>query len=143
MLSDEELITARSRQIGVMNATVIHPGDKVTITLSLDDGKDLPSKKEKMFQRSKSSPEQTNVKEQEKDKKKNPERPPLISRRTSSLLSLNIEGLLIVPEYEKRLRRKSYSGASGHDNNNNDAPKETDVDPSDGMLTTSLCTTEL
>lgn len=123
-----------------MNNAVIHPGDKVTITLSLDDnnndGKSASNKKEKMMSRSKTLPERLN--QEQENHKKNAERPTLTSRRTSSLLSLNIEGLLIVPELEKRLRRNSYAGVSA-----NEAPKETAVDPSDGMLTTSLCTTEL
>ena len=116
-----------------MNNAVIHPGDKVTITLSLD-GKDLSNR---------TIQGRPNIQKQENLMKPDTTppltRPPLISRRTSSLLSLNIEGLLIVPELETRLlkRRRSYSGKSVHDG------KETEVDPSDGMLTTSLCTTEL
>ena len=121
-----------------MNDAVIHPGDKVTIAFSLTDEKDLPDKKENAIHRSKTLPDRMNSKDQENLKKKDG-RPSLISRRTSSLLSLNIEGLLVVPEYEKRLRRRSYGGRES----DKDAPKETAVDPSDGMLTTSLCTTEL
>lgn len=123
-----------------MNNAVINPGDKVTILLSLD-GKDLSNNnnEQTIKQTTRESP---NIQKQENLKKENttktsPIKPPLVSRRTSSLLSLNIEGLLVVPELETRLRRRSYSGKSVHDG------KETEVDPSDGMLTTSLCTTEL
>ena len=127
-----------------MNGSVICPGDKVTVTLSFNEGQDqennnLPDKKGKStIKQSQTSQRSLNQKEQENHKTKDdkPQRPSLVSRRTSSLLSLNIEGLLIVPEFEKRLRRNSYGGKS-------EAPKETAVDPSDGMLTTSLCTTEL
>ena len=122
-----------------MNGAVIHPGDKVTVAFSLSDEKDLPHKKENAIHRSKALlPDRINSKDQENQSNKDG-RPPLISRRTSSLLTLNIEGLLVVPEYEKRLRRKSYGGCES----DKEAPKETAVDPSDGMLTTSLCTTEL
>lgn len=123
-----------------MSNAVINPGDKVTILLSLD-GKDLPNNnnEQTIKQALRESPNiqrQENLKKQ--DTTKTPlGKPPLVSRRTSSLLSLNIEGLLVVPELETRLRRKSFSGKSVHD------AKETEVDPSDGMLTTSLCTTEL
>lgn len=129
-----------------MNNAVIHPGDKVTITLSLD-GKDLSNNnnnEQKFKQSYRTIQERPNIQRQENLKKpdttttKTPlKKPPLVSRRTSSLLGLNIEGLLIVPELESRLRRRSYSGKSVHDG------EETEVDPSDGMLTTSLCTTEL
>ena len=128
-----------------MNNAVIHPGDKVTITLPLD-GKDLSKYNNNNEQTVKQSlgtiQEKPNIQKQESLKKQDTTttslvKPPLVSRRTSSLLSLNIEGLLIVPELESRLRRRSYNGKSVHDG------KETEVDPSDGMLTTSLCTTEL
>ena len=124
-----------------MSNAVINPGDKVTILLSLD-GKDLPAdnnNEQAIKQRLRESPKiqkQENLNKQDTNKT-HLEKPPLISRRTSSLLSLNIEGLLVVPELETRLRRRSYSGKSVHD------AQETEVDPSDGMLTTSLCTTEL
>lgn len=124
-----------------MNNAVINPGDKVTILLSLD-GKDLSINNNNEQTIKQTSRESPNIQKQENLKKENttktsPIKPPLVSRRTSSLLSLNIEGLLVVPELETRLRRRSYSGKSVHDG------KETEVDPSDGMLTTSLCTTEL
>ena len=125
-----------------MSNAVINPGDKVTILLSLD-GKDLSNNNEqttkqsyKTLQESPNTHKQENLMKQDTTKTP-PKKPPLVSRRTSSLLSLNIEGLLVVPELETRLRRRSYSGKSVHDG------KETEVDPSDGMLTTSLCTTEL
>lgn len=126
-----------------MNNAVIHPGDKVTITLSLDD-KDLSNnnnneqtikQSNRTIQGRPNIPKQENLMKQDKTPPRT--RPSIMSRRTSSLLGLNIEGLLIVPELETRLRRRSYSGNSVHDD------KETEVDPSDGMLTTSLCTTEL
>lgn len=123
-----------------MNSPVIHPGDKVTITLSLDD-KDLSNNNEQTVRRShKTIQEGSNLQKQICLKKANTVsaiKPPLVTRRTSSLLKLNIEGLLVVPELEMRLRRNSYGGKSVHDE------KDTEVDPSDGMLTTSLCTTEL
>jgi len=126
-----------------MSNAVINPGDKVTILLSLD-GKDLSNNNNeqttkqsyKTLQGSPNTHKQENLMKQETTKTP-PKKPPLVSRRTSSLLSLNIEGLLVVPELETRLRRRSYSGKSVNDG------KETEVDPSDGMLTTSLCTTEL
>lgn len=119
-----------------MNGAVIHPGDKVTISFTLDEANDFPKKKVNTIHPNK-TPEQVNAKELETQKKD--QRPILTSRRTSSLLNMNIEGLLVVPEYEKRLRRNSYGGRESV----SDASKETGVDPSDGMLTTSLCTTEL
>lgn len=125
-----------------MNNAVIYPGDKVTITLSLD-GKDLSNNNNNGQTINRTVQGRPNIQKQENLMKPDTTppltRPPLTSRRTSSLLSLNIEGLLIVPELETRLlkRRRSYSGKSVHDG------KETEVDPSDGMLTTSLCTTEL
>lgn len=133
-----------------MNGAVIHPGDKVTVTLTSNDEKDLknnnlPDKNEKQIQRSKTLPEGSKQRLQENHKTKDGkqlQRPTLTSRRSSSLLSLNIEGLLIVPELEKRLRRNSYGGVSANEAQKA-AEKETAVDPSDGMLTTSLCSTEL
>ena len=126
-----------------MSNAVINPGDKVTILLSLD-GEDLSDnnneqtikQSNKTLQKSPNFQKQENLNKQDTTKTP-PRKPPLVSRRTSSLLSLNIEGLLVVPELETRLRRRSFSGKSVHDG------KETEVDPSDGMLTTSLCTTEL
>lgn len=126
-----------------MSNAVIHPGDKVTLTLSLD-GKALSNSNNEhtIKQGYRTIQETPDLQKQENLKKQDatmtpPKKPPLVSRRTSSLLSLNIEGLLVVPELESRLRRKSFSGICVHDG------KETEVDPSDGMLTTSLCTTEL
>lgn len=121
---------------GTMSSPIIHPGDKVTITLSLD-GQDLSNNNE---QSNKSKQVECNLQKQiflEKADTTSAKRPPLVTRRTSSLLKLNIEGVLVVPELETRLRRNSYGGKSVH------AEKHTEVDPSDGMLTTSLCTTEL
>jgi len=125
-----------------MSNAVIKPGDKVTILLSLD-GKDFhDNNNEADITGKQTLLESAKIQKQENFKKQDATKtplvkPPLVSRRTSSLLSLNIEGLLVVPELETRLRRRSYSGPSVHD------AKETEVDPSDGMLTTSLCTTEL
>lgn len=119
-----------------MSSPVIHPGDKVTITLSLD-GQDLSNSNELG---NKSKQEESSLQKQiflKKADTTSPVKPPLVTRRTSSLLKLNIEGLLVVPELEIRLRRNSYGGKSVHDE------RHTEVDPSDGMLTTSLCTTEL
>lgn len=122
-----------------MNGAVIHPSSKVTIAFTFIDAKDQPKEKENTIEGNKTNPKRLSAKEDQIHIGKTDGRPPLISRRTSSLLSLNIEGLLIVPEYEKRLRRKSYGGRESVDKEG----KEADVDPSDGMLTTSLCTTEL
>lgn len=118
-------------------AVSLHPGNKVTIAYTLNDPKDLLGKKENTIQESKAlSQVRLRVNEQETpDKNKKEGRPPLMSRRTSSLLNMHIEGLLVVPEYEKRLRRNSYGGR--------EEKKESGVDPLDGMMTTSLCTTEL
>lgn len=117
-------------------AVSLHPGNKVTIAFTLNDPKDLLGKKENTNQESKALSQRLSVNEQETpDKNKKEGRPPLMSRRTSSLLNMHIEGLLVVPEYEKRLRRNSYGGR--------EEKKESGVDPLDGMLTTSLCTTEL
>ncbi|KAJ7386369.1 hypothetical protein OS493_008492 [Desmophyllum pertusum] len=132
-----------------MNSAVIHPGDNVTIRLTLDaedlcNNNNEPQKT--INQQSCRTIEEglrPNLEKQEDLKKANmtipARKPPFVTRRTSSLLGLNIEGLLIVPELEWRLRRNSYGGPEAAQ----DGKKETEVDPSDGMLTTSLCTTEL
>ncbi|PFX33150.1 hypothetical protein AWC38_SpisGene1969 [Stylophora pistillata] len=90
-----------------MSSPIIHPGDKVTITLSLD-GQDLSNNNE---QSNKSKQVECNLQKQtflEKADTTSAKRPPLVTRRTSSLLKLNIEGVLVVPELETRLRRNSY-----------------------------------
>ena len=138
-----------------MSLGVVHLGDKINVTFSLDENESV-AKKDTAIQRYNSSLQRSTTTEQnnknlpsitvEQNNKNLPSSPtkkfPMVTRRRSSLKDemidgLNIEGLLIVPELEKRLRRNSYNGSSVHDE------KETAVDPSDGMLTTSLCTTEL
>ena len=128
-------------------AVSLDPGNKVTIAFTFNDPKDLLGKKENTIQESKAVSQRLSLNEQETpDKKKKEGRPPLMSRRTSSLLNMNIEGLLVVPEYEKRLRR-GYEEATKRLRRNSyggrEEKKESGVDPLDGMMTTSLCTTEL
>ena len=119
-------------------AVSLHPGNKVTIAYTLNDPKDLLGKKENTIQESKALSQRLSVNEQETpDKNKKEGRPPLMSRRTSLFVKYAHRRTLGCTWVWKR----GYEGISirwtGREK------KESGVDPLDGMMTTSLCTTEL